>query len=75
MAFLSRPPIHTIKVVTELLKELNEGVSGSYVEAAPEALVESDPGFLDRFDLVLATQVGACGGRVGLCQCQLLAAD
>ncbi|GBF88159.1 NEDD8-activating enzyme E1 regulatory subunit [Raphidocelis subcapitata] len=45
------------KVVTALLKEMNECVAGSYVETPPEALVEADPGFVDRFDLVVATQM------------------
>jgi amyloid beta precursor protein binding protein 1 len=45
-------------VVTELLKEMNDSVAGSYVENSPEGLVDADPTFLDRFDLVIATQVG-----------------
>ncbi|KIY97632.1 NEDD8-activating enzyme E1 regulatory subunit [Monoraphidium neglectum] len=45
------------KVVTELLKEMNESVAGSYVETSPEALAESDPSFFDKFDLVIATQM------------------
>jgi hypothetical protein len=49
-------------VVTSLLKEMNESVAGSYVETAPEALVEADPEFIDRFDLVVATQVGGSWG-------------
>ena len=44
---------------------MNDSVAGSYVETSPEALVESDPAFLDRFDLVIATQVGPRRGWVG----------
>lgn len=53
-------------MVTELLKEMNDSVAGSYVETSPEALEESDPAFLDRFDLVIATQVGVWGFESGL---------
>ena len=45
------------QVVTDLLKEMNDSVSGSYVEDAPEDLLENHPQFLDNFDLVIATQV------------------
>lgn len=45
------------QVVTDLLKEMNESVSGSYVEDTPEELLENNPNFLDGFDLVIATQV------------------
>ena len=48
------------KVVTGLLKEMNESVRGSYVEEAPEALVAGNPAFFDDFDLVIATQVCLC---------------
>ena len=53
------------KVVTDLLKEMNESVSGSYVEEAPEALIEGNPGFFDNFDLVIATQVRCVPGSGG----------
>ena len=43
--------------VTDLLKELNESVRGSFVEEAPEALLEHNPAFFKEFDLVVATQV------------------
>ena len=43
--------------VTELLKELNESVRGSYVDESPDALLESNPAFFREFDLVVATQV------------------
>eukprot|EP00775_Hariotina_reticulata_P012383 gene12383-12517_t len=45
------------QVVTELLKEMNDSVSGSYVEDTPEALLENDPQFLEGYDLVIATQM------------------
>lgn len=45
------------KVVTELLQELNETVSGSYVEEAPEAMIENNPRFFAQFTVVVATQV------------------
>ncbi|PNH10809.1 NEDD8-activating enzyme E1 regulatory subunit [Tetrabaena socialis] len=44
------------KVVTELLQELNESVSGSYVEEEPEVLISDNPAFFGGFDLVIATQ-------------------
>jgi amyloid beta precursor protein binding protein 1 len=46
------------QVVTDLLKEMNDAVSGSYVEDTPEELLENNPSFLEGFDLVIATQVG-----------------
>ncbi|KAG2486394.1 hypothetical protein HYH03_014972 [Edaphochlamys debaryana] len=45
------------KVVTELLQELNESVSGSYVEEVPEVLIADNPEFFQSFDLVIATQM------------------
>jgi amyloid beta precursor protein binding protein 1 len=45
------------QVVTDLLKEMNDTVSGSYVEDTPEELLENNPSFLEGFDLVIATQV------------------
>lgn len=45
------------KVTTELLKELNEAVAGSYVEEDPAVLLDSNPGFFSEFSLVVATQV------------------
>ncbi len=38
---------------------MNETVAGSYIEHSPEGLIDADAGFVDRFDLVIATQVGA----------------
>ena len=43
--------------VTECLKELNETVTGSYVDEDPAALISVNPEFFNRFDLVLATQL------------------
>ena len=43
--------------VTELLKELNDSVSGSFVEDSAEELLESNPSFFQNFQLVVATQV------------------
>lgn len=45
------------KCVTELLKELNDGVAGSYVEEEPETIIETNPQFFADFSLVVATQV------------------
>lgn len=45
------------KVVTELLQELNESVSGSYVEEVPEVLLDNKPKFFSSFQLVIATQM------------------
>lgn len=45
------------QAVTDLLKEMNDTVSGSYVEDTPEQLLESRPEFLGGYDLVIATQV------------------
>eukprot|EP00198_Chlamydomonas_reinhardtii_P011008 XP_001700345.1 predicted protein [Chlamydomonas reinhardtii] len=45
------------KVVTELLQELNESVSGSYVEEVPEVIIADNPAFFNGFDLVIATQL------------------
>uniref|UniRef100_A0A8D2P9M7 NEDD8-activating enzyme E1 regulatory subunit n=1 Tax=Zosterops lateralis melanops TaxID=1220523 RepID=A0A8D2P9M7_ZOSLA len=41
----------------ELLQELNSDVSGSFVEESPEKLLDSDPSFFNRFNLVVATQL------------------
>ncbi|XP_029636762.1 NEDD8-activating enzyme E1 regulatory subunit [Octopus sinensis] len=44
-------------VATNLLMELNEEVSGDYVEESPEKLLESNPEFFNRFTLVVATNL------------------
>lgn len=43
--------------VTELLKELNESVTGSYVQESPQELIQNQPSFFSNFDLVIATQL------------------
>lgn len=45
------------EAVTGLLSELNEGVASSYVEESPVNLIETNPAFFSKFQLVLATQV------------------
>jgi hypothetical protein len=42
--------------VASLLKELNDSVSGSFVEEEPAQLVASNPAFFKAFTLVIATQ-------------------
>uniref|UniRef100_A0A8V0XWP7 NEDD8-activating enzyme E1 regulatory subunit n=1 Tax=Gallus gallus TaxID=9031 RepID=A0A8V0XWP7_CHICK len=42
---------------TELLQELNNDVSGNFVEESPETLLDNDPSFFNRFNLVVATQL------------------
>uniref|UniRef100_A0A8B9F5L6 NEDD8-activating enzyme E1 regulatory subunit n=1 Tax=Amazona collaria TaxID=241587 RepID=A0A8B9F5L6_9PSIT len=42
---------------TELLQELNSDVSGNYVEESPEVLLDNNPSFFNRFNLVVATQL------------------
>ncbi|XP_059680697.1 NEDD8-activating enzyme E1 regulatory subunit isoform X2 [Gavia stellata] len=42
---------------TELLQELNNDVSGNFVEESPEKLLDNDPSFFNRFNLVVATQL------------------
>lgn len=45
--------------VSQLLKELNEAVTGSYVQESPAELLANQPVFFKDFDLVIATQVHA----------------
>lgn len=45
------------KVVTDLLQELNDTVSGSYMEETPEGIITNNPGFFGQFTVVIATQV------------------
>ncbi|XP_025065255.1 NEDD8-activating enzyme E1 regulatory subunit isoform X2 [Alligator sinensis] len=42
---------------TELLQELNNEVSGNFVEESPEKLLDNDPSFFCRFNMVVATQL------------------
>lgn len=54
-------------VVAEGLREMNDSVSGSFLEESPEALLDRSPAFFKDFNLVLATQVGVDWGiRVGI---------
>lgn len=59
------------KVVTGLLQEMNDSVSGSFVEEAPETLLASNPSFVADFSLVIATQVlmraHACHAQMHAC--------
>jgi hypothetical protein len=48
------------KVVTDLLKELNESVKGCYIEDTPESVIENNPGLLEKCDLLVATQASGC---------------
>jgi len=43
--------------VAECLKELNDTVSGSFVEEDPAQLISTNPSFFSDFDLVIATQL------------------
>ncbi len=45
-----------VHVFAECLKELNESVSGSYVDESPRSLMDTNPDFFKQFTLVLATQ-------------------
>ena len=50
------------EAVTGLLSELNEGVASSYVGESPVNLIENNPAFFSKFQLVLATQVPCSPG-------------
>jgi hypothetical protein len=41
----------------ECLKELNDGVAGSFVDEDPSTLIAANPSFFSGFDLVVATQL------------------
>uniref|UniRef100_A0A7S3ANC6 NEDD8-activating enzyme E1 regulatory subunit n=1 Tax=Haptolina ericina TaxID=156174 RepID=A0A7S3ANC6_9EUKA len=45
--------------VTQLLQELNEHVTGSYINEDIAQVLEARPGFLESFGLIVATQVAA----------------
>ena len=45
--------------VTQMLQELNEHVSGSYVAEDSSQVLDSRPDFLDSFNLVIATQLAS----------------
>uniref|UniRef100_A0A8C5WYL5 NEDD8-activating enzyme E1 regulatory subunit n=1 Tax=Laticauda laticaudata TaxID=8630 RepID=A0A8C5WYL5_LATLA len=42
---------------TELLQELNNDVCGNFVEENPDKLLDNDPSFFCRFNVVIATQL------------------
>lgn len=58
------------QVVTSLLQEMNDSVAGSFVEEAPETLLESNPSFLADFSLVIGTQASSCMHDGHACTCQ-----
>ncbi|XP_067905163.1 NEDD8-activating enzyme E1 regulatory subunit [Heterodontus francisci] len=45
------------QAATELLQELNSDVSGNFMEESLEQLLENDPTFFLRFNMVIATQL------------------
>ncbi|XP_062327622.1 NEDD8-activating enzyme E1 regulatory subunit [Osmerus eperlanus] len=45
------------QAATELLQELNSDVSGNFVEESPDKLLDNDPEFFHRFNLVVAVQL------------------
>jgi hypothetical protein len=56
------------------MQELNENVTGNYVEEDPVALLDAKPDFFRIFTLVIATQVAPCrdaGYRRRLCVCRV----
>ncbi|XP_015279753.1 PREDICTED: NEDD8-activating enzyme E1 regulatory subunit [Gekko japonicus] len=57
--FLQRSNIgqNRAQCTTELLQELNSDVSGNFVEENPDTLLDNDPSFFCRFNIVIATQL------------------
>ncbi|KAG5200515.1 hypothetical protein JEQ12_005049 [Ovis aries] len=57
--FLQRSSIgkNRAQAAMEFLQELNNDVSGSFVEESPENLLDNDPSFFCRFTIVVATQL------------------
>ncbi|XP_052248440.1 NEDD8-activating enzyme E1 regulatory subunit-like isoform X1 [Dreissena polymorpha] len=57
--FLSKDAIgqSRAKVATELLSELNNDVTGDFVEESAESLLESNDGFFQQFTVVIATNL------------------
>ncbi|KAJ1620086.1 hypothetical protein T492DRAFT_1080434 [Pavlovales sp. CCMP2436] len=53
-AHIGRP---RAECVTALLQELNEHVRGSFVSENPGSLLRNNPGFLDEFNFIVATQL------------------
>lgn len=56
--------------VSDALKELNDAVEGSFVDADPVRLIDEQPEFFSRFSLVIATQLEEAPARKldGLCR-------
>ncbi|XP_048211373.1 NEDD8-activating enzyme E1 regulatory subunit [Perognathus longimembris pacificus] len=57
--FLQRSSIgkNRAQAAMEFLQELNNDVSGNFVEESPENLLDNDPSFFCRFTVVVATQL------------------
>ncbi|OWK16475.1 NAE1 [Cervus elaphus hippelaphus] len=57
--FLQRSSIgkNRAQAAMEFLQELNNDVSGSFVEESPENLLDNDPSFFCRFTVVVTTQL------------------
>ncbi|XP_034281249.1 NEDD8-activating enzyme E1 regulatory subunit [Pantherophis guttatus] len=57
--FLQRSNIgqNRAQCATELLQELNNDVCGNFVEENPDKLLDNDPSFFCRFNVVIATQL------------------
>ncbi|XP_072373903.1 NEDD8-activating enzyme E1 regulatory subunit isoform X2 [Scyliorhinus torazame] len=57
--FLTRDSIgkNRAQTATDLLQELNSDVSGNFMEESLEQLLENDPAFFLRFNIVIATQL------------------
>ncbi|XP_062997186.1 NEDD8-activating enzyme E1 regulatory subunit isoform X2 [Elgaria multicarinata webbii] len=57
--FLQRSNIgqNRAQCTTELLQELNNDVSGNFVEENPDKLLDNDPSFFCRFNVVIASQL------------------
>ncbi|XP_041077672.1 NEDD8-activating enzyme E1 regulatory subunit-like isoform X2 [Polyodon spathula] len=57
--FLTKSSIgrNRAQAATELLQELNNDVSGNFVEESPDKLLDNDPDFFCRFSLVIAVHL------------------
>ncbi|KAK6174690.1 hypothetical protein SNE40_017921 [Patella caerulea] len=57
--FLSKESIGSsrARTATELLSELNEDVSGDFIEESPSNLIENNPDFFASFTIVIATNM------------------
>jgi amyloid beta precursor protein binding protein 1 len=45
------------QVVTEVLKEMNEFVDGSFVDDSPRSIIKNNPSFFLKYDVVIASQL------------------